>query len=307
MKKPLIYVDQTIVSRQAEGILNYEKIHSVQWVYSKEHFAEIRRSDHPDQFLSALDEISAQLLEFELSEGKITGRANLIESGSASDHYADYIEAVDEVSFDATLFNPLIAWLNGGECKERLLKVPDVIQDQLSNPVNNLPSDLIQKSSTESFSEFRKIVEQLASTENNIDNTREKLGVGKGAAGSISGDNQLLQIWEKINPHIPGITSDQFFGFSSSTQASQTTWPIYLGIISCCAVLDILGFKAETKARNPNKIPNVMSDAAHIASGAYCAAIISMDKRLAQRAKAIYQYKQISTIPLTLTITPKLG
>jgi hypothetical protein len=66
----------------------------------------------------------------------------------------------------------------------------------------------------------------------------------------------------------------------------------------CCAVLDIIGFQAEKKARDLEKIPNVRSDAIHIGMGAYCAAILSGDRRLSKRAKAIYEYKKIGTIAL---------
>ena len=64
--------------------------------------------------------------------------------------------------------------------------------------------------------------------------------------------------------------------------------------------MDILGFQAEKKCRKINKIHNVKSDFGHIAMGAYCAAILSEDKRLAKRAKAIYEYKGISAVSLTV-------
>jgi len=76
---------------------------------------------------------------------------------------------------------------------------------------------------------------------------------------------------------------------------------MYLGIIGCNAVLDILGFQAEKKCRKLSKIHNVRSDAGHIAMGAFCSAILSEDKRLIKRAKAIYEYKCIGTSPILIT------
>ena len=49
------------------------------------------------------------------------------------------------------------------------------------------------------------------------------------------------------------------------------------------------------------KIHNVRSDAGHIAMGAYCSAILSEDKRLVKRAKAIYEYKNIGASPILVT------
>jgi hypothetical protein len=142
----------------------------------------------------------------------------------------------------------------------------------------------------------------MISQGNNIEKTRAMLGGGKGRFGSIKGENQLLQIWEIIKPVCGTLTSDQFFGFDPVHKFGYESVPAYLGIASCCAVLDILGFKAEKKVRRLEKLPNVRSDAAHIGMGAYCTAIVSTDRRLAERAKAIYQYKNIGTVPLILEI-----
>lgn len=70
---------------------------------------------------------------------------------------------------------------------------------------------------------------------------------------------------------------------------------MYLGIVGCNAIMDILGFQAEKKCRKIRKIHNVRSDAGHIGMGAYCSAILSEDKRLVKRARAIYEYKDIGT------------
>jgi hypothetical protein len=84
------------------------------------------------------------------------------------------------------------------------------------------------------------------------------------------------------------MTSDCFFGFEGR--------PTYLGIIACCSVLDILGFQGEGKARKILSMPNVRSDANHIAMGAFCQVLLSADKRLINRAAAIYEYKNIGTL-----------
>ncbi len=92
-----------------------------------------------------------------------------------------------------------------------------------------------------------------------------------------------------------GMNCDQFFGFAPIDNQGYELWPVYLGIVGCNAVMDILGFQAEKKCRKISKIHNVRSDAGHIGMGAYCSAILSEDKRLVKRAKAIYEYKNIVT------------
>ena len=44
-----------------------------------------------------------------------------------------------------------------------------------------------------------------------------------------------------------GVSCDQFFGFDPVDKQGYELWPLYLGIIGCNAVMDILGFQAEKK------------------------------------------------------------
>ena len=67
--------------------------------------------------------------------------------------------------------------------------------------------------------------------------------------------------------------------------------------------MDTVGFQAEKKCRKISKIHNVRSDACHIGMGAYCSAILSEDRRLVKRAKAIYEYKSIDSSPILIEKT----
>ena len=73
-------------------------------------------------------------------------------------------------------------------------------------------------------------------------------------------------------------------------------WLLPHGILGCCGVFDRLGFAAEKESRQIDKIPNIFSDACHIAMGSFCGCILSADIRLIKRAKAIYKFKNIPTI-----------
>lgn len=75
----MVYVDQNVVGLLAEREPSIANEPKFQWVYSKEHFAEIRRSSDPDQYLIALDKLDAKLIELELIDWKITGSAKLVD------------------------------------------------------------------------------------------------------------------------------------------------------------------------------------------------------------------------------------
>lgn len=301
MSRHLVYIDQNVIGLHLEGKLRLSKLPELYWVYSKEHFAEIRRSSSVKQYLSALEEIDAKLLDLELnSDWKISGNARLIEHGKPTQHYGAYIEATGETDSCVNLFDPFIAWVNGGSDEGPFKELPDCLADQVLTLTKDLPldSEFVLGALNALKPKFTDMIEQMLEQGNNITKTRKAFGGGKGAVGAISGENQLQQIWNIIGPACPGISCEQFFGFDPVDKQGYETWPTYLSIVGCCAVMDIVGFQAEKKCRKLDKIPNVRSDANHIAMGAFCSAILSEDKRLVRRAKAIYEYKGISTVPL---------
>lgn len=302
MSKPLIYIDQNVLGLQIEGVLNLARINEVQWVYSEEHFAEIRRSENPQKYLEALKSINAKLLELQLENWKITGAAKLSESGSPEEKYAEYIEAIAQVEFNECLFDAFQVWVNGGGDEQSLRSIPEQFSAQIQALNELLPAELRGRYCEDSDSAFSEMIEQMVAEGNDINRTREMLGGGKGRFGSIAGENQLLQVWEIIRPACGGVTSDQFFGFDPPIKQGYDSVPLFLGIASCCAVLDIIGFQAEKKIRRPEKIQNVRSDAAHIGMGAYCSAMLSADRRLAKRAKAIYEYTKVGTVSLIVEV-----
>jgi hypothetical protein len=143
--------------------------------------------------------------------------------------------------------------------------------------------------------DFKVVVNQLIENGNDITKTRSVLGNDKGAVGSVSGENIVKKIWDIIRPISGEVSCEQFFGFNPIDKQGYDKWPIYLGIIGCCTVMDIVGFQAEKKCRKIEKLPNVRSDSGHIGMGAFCSLVISRDKRLVKRANAIYEYKGINS------------
>lgn len=301
MDRKLIYLDQNIIGLHIDGELTLSTHPGHCWVYSKEHFAEIRRSTNPDQFLSVLDEIGAKMLELQLdADWRITGIANLIENGTPAEHYEAYIEATSSAPACDGLFEPLLAWVNGGRDEGPFRQLPERLAEQVLMLTRDLPVDhgAVADALDVVVPEFTETIKKMMSHGNDITKTRKALGDGKGTIGSVSGEGELQQIWRIIEPVCAGVTCDQFFGFDPIDKQGYENWPLYLGIVSCCAVMDIVGFQAEQKCRKLDKISNVRSDAGHIAMGAYCSAILSGDGRLIRRARAIYQYKGIGTAPL---------
>lgn len=303
LRKPLIYIDQNIIGLQLQGCIKLSKRDDAIWVYSKEHFAEIKRAQNPEKYLDVLGVLDAKLLELNLDGNfRITGQATLHETGCPYQHFDIYTKETNEVSLDDSIFDPIQVWVNGGACEDVLIDLPERFAQEVLNLTSGLSlGDFKMFDEVPSIrDDLDSMIVQMISNGNDIHKTRAALGDEKGSIGSIKGRNRIVQIWDKISSttHLIDTSCDQFFGFEPVDKQGYEVWPMYLGIIGCNSVLDILGFQAEKKCRKLNKIQNVRSDAGHIAMGAYCSAILAEDTRLINRAKAIYEYKNIDTIPV---------
>jgi len=295
MSKPLVYLDQNIIGLQLSGGLRLEKRDDLVWVYSTEHLSEISRSSNADQYLAALEHIGAKFLRLVLAvDWKITGTAELVE-GSPEQHYSDYMRTKIEVPVDETLFDPLVAWVNGGGDEDLLKQFPEKLTAQISTLIDTSAYDGLREQVSSLDPLLGRAVQQMIQNGSSITETRKALGVAKGRIGGIDGEDPIAEIWNIIGPSCGSLTRDQFFGFDPAEKQGYEAWPLYLGIVGCCGVLDILGFQSEKKCRRIEKIPNVRSDSSHIAMGAFCSMLLTEDKRLAKRAYAIYRHKNIST------------
>ena len=297
MSKPIVYLDQNIIGLMLDGVKKATEPAEFSWVYSTEHFAEFSRASEPEKFVTVLERIGAKLLRLKLDTNlQITGESELIAVSTPHQHYTEYVEAVEGMAGSDSLFDPLIVWLNGGSHERVLKQLPDNLHREMHDLAhgNAEVSTTILSRLQNLNPEFDLMIDNLIKQGNDIGKTRVALGGGKGAFGCVTEENQIQQIWNMIAPKMKNISCDQFFGFEPPEQGNQDNWPIYLGIIGCCSVLDIIGYASEKKSRDISNLPNVRSDAMHIALGAFCSAIVSNDKRLVKRASAIYQYKNLS-------------
>ena len=296
MSKPLIYIDLNVIWLQMNGKIDIRKFGAnSQWVYSKIHFDEIRNYERSDKFLGVLNEIGAQMIELQMDgQFQIQDSCILHSSGSPFDHFAKYKEAISEVNFEPAVMHPQIAWCNGNREIEAL---KNSFSDLTSEFEGMLGKYGLQIEDFAGGADFKNVLEQnyknLSSNRVSIEENRSAYGSKYGFSTYSEKENPLKEIWKVVQPLCPDITSDQFFGFSPYSGNEKI--PKYLAIISCCAILDVIGFQAEKKSRKIEKISNVQSDASHIAYSIFCAGLLSGDNRLCQRARAIFRYANLQT------------
>jgi len=295
MRKTRVYLDQNVVSKIACNpdlpVLDEQCL----FVYSNVHFSEIARSDEPNKYLDALERIDAKYIELFLDdEFRFTDQAILHLDGTPLEHYEKHLRNRSVNNINDGIFNPFIAWVNGGKDVKSLSELPN----EIINEFNSIIADTTQEKQAELNSivyDFKKNIDDMINHGNNIIHIRSELGNVKGKISNISGSNVIKKIWDILKEHNSNRTCDEFFGFDPILKQGYEKWPLILSIISCCSVMDIIGYQSEQKCRKLQQIPNIMDDASHIAMASFCDFIVSIDKRLVKRAEAIYEYKNIPT------------
>ncbi|PKG37244.1 hypothetical protein [Psychromonas sp. Urea-02u-13] len=293
MDIPTIYLDQNILGYIYEGSFPLDSIQNVQWVYSNTHFSEFKGSNLEVDFLNILTKLDASYLSLDLDKQfKPLGTAKINRKRSPSQNFNEYVETLSSSNLNIRVFDELIASLNGG----RILLSAESVAENTFSFIDDLKTrGLITEVQVTMFrkqkEEYSRFLKCLFREQKDIVKIRKKMGIPSSGLTNISGDSVFQQIWNVVESH-NDVDIDSFFGFSG---VGVEELPLCSGIVRCCAILDIIGFHSERKCRKADKIANVMSDSQHIANGAFCTAIISNDRALVERAKAIYEYKGIST------------
>ena len=72
---------------------------------------------------------------------KITGEARLVNDLTPFENYQNYIEAIADVEFDETIFDPFQVWVNGGGDEGPLKELSENLADQVLRLTSDLPFD----------------------------------------------------------------------------------------------------------------------------------------------------------------------
>ncbi len=289
----IIYLDQNIISLIANKEISLSTHNKNTFVYSNEHFNEISRSNNPKKYLEALESINAkQIIQQVDSDFNIIDSFYLDLNNSAQENYAEHIDTLLECNIDVSSFDYLVALLNHGKVTIEEVEAAQSISDQ--SLINHLESlgikgkkEVILKATGDAI----KALKPYFSETQNIEKVRNDFDIPRGFMSNLNPESALDNIWECIKHHYEntGINKNQFYGFEPYPWQSAKH-NVTASIHGCCAILDIIGYASESKCRNINKVPNIRSDAQHIAMATVCDVILSCDEKIITRAQAIYSF-----------------
>ncbi len=124
-----------------------------------------------------------------------------------------------------------------------------------------------------------------------VEKIRNVLGTKGGFANKYQNDdNPMHAMWEKIiRDKIPSnirptITEDTFYGFAQPSNDAQHYLLPHI-------ILNIIGYNADSQAKIKENISNFIIDIKHIDMAARTDVFLSYDKKLSNRAAALYKWK----------------
>jgi len=291
-----VYIDQNILGLVRNGSISIGPRDAVVWVYS-EHFKEISRG-HTTSFLSVLRHLRAQQIELVLNENwQIADKMVLHEYSCPFDRYREYLKSVGEVPFadkaQAFLIG-IAARCMGAENLVELRGLSEAACDALTQDIPGL-SEKVQAT-------MAGLPEKLNGARS-LKSLRAALAVNQGRAGDVVPTEAIDHIWSLLERRHGGtLTKDQFFGIEELEQRR----PTYLGIVACHIILNVVGFRADRHLDRPNAIPAILSDGSHIGHAAFCDLLLSGDRRMCDKASAIYAHLGIATHVECLRLKPPL-
>lgn len=303
----LIYLDHNIVDDISKGAFELPSDSSFGWVYSKEHFAEIERAGDT-RFLDVLRDLKALQLELMLDDRfRLSGEARLLGEVDPHAAFASWRAARANVPASGEYFSAIVSRLFGAANDEAIAQAPDAFEREVGALLQS--AGLLDQAHAEAIATardaMRSMVTEHLAERPHLESQREAFGTHNGRGSNLADhDNPLEECWRLVcesSPELTGaVTADQFFGFEPAYETGYERWPLYLGIVGCYTMLNMIGLRPDEKLSRVERMPAIMSDASHVGHAAYCQGLLSADRRLCDKAKAIYRFKGIGTQVLRL-------
>jgi len=306
---PTIYADMNVFRYVAYGELAIEDPERFRWVYSHVHLDEAARSGNTGvlegmRLLKAVEICDVLNEKFE-SIGNISLR-DYIDPGK---RYRQHLEAIAGYENSDDLMVEHLLRIFGADNFQALSLTPE----ELRNEINRLTNEVGAKSRDELAAraeavsaDMQEIINTHLKERRHIDQARLEICLTSNARTEAArSDSPIDALWEIIGPSMGGIPKDQFFGFEQNPVIQGIPHTQHGALGSAHIVLNFLGLSPDKGLTKREKILSVMSDGQHVGMASYCNGLLSADKRLCDKANAIYTHIGSKTKTLWFPYKPE--
>lgn len=291
---PTIYADMNVFRYVACGDISIYKPDRFHWVYSHVHLDEIHRNGNVDALKGMKMLGAVEIIDNLDKKYKSVGNIVLRKYLDPHIRYEQHLEAISGFeNVNDHMVEHLIRMFGADNFSE-LSKTPDQMCEEIERLTAGVDEEtrgqLLKKAQFVS-SEMRDSINIHLKDRRPIDKTRNSIGI----TSEIRKDIELSQspidaIWDLIASSMNGVTKDQFFGFKPIPGIEGVQRTQYGVICGAHIVLNMLGISPDQGLAKREKMMNIMSDGQHVGMASYCNAFLSADRRLCNKARAIYKY-----------------
>ncbi|MCR8719574.1 hypothetical protein ALQ32_04032 [Pseudomonas syringae pv. tagetis] len=322
--KTTVYIDQNVLDMAVKGdhsAFFTSLIEHFQILYSDDTLREIKRSGQPDKFLTALDTLKAMHIRYQFNERfELTGQVILHEIPSAQS-YSRYLQIEPAYDMMFAAAHQTTLKLYGGRSDATF---SDIVSEQIKafdGLIKSLSAPLVELDQT--HPDLRAPIEQHLQTlqaqyeqisamagaemtkhisddagQSGVKNYRATVGMGPVELNNIKPPRVIEKIWA-IYQQLDGYR-DQ--GYSIENFLGVAKNPIYdremhvhEKVTAIYNLLNVIGYKADSKLDRENRHVAAISDAAHAAIGTHAEILLSADRVFADKVRAIYEFLGVTT------------
>lgn len=325
-KNNTVHIDHNIIDfihKNPESRLDKTLKEKYQVIFTDENLSEIERcGNQSDDYAEILSRLCPLYLEICFNDDNIPNDEAMLREYPVAGSLKirrERVPSIDEIK--TKIMQPLLKILGGrpGEGAEKIFEEQRVAMHQIAHYVGNDISEKEIKSSD--VAELARLeVEKLKEkydedintrmdeakkligadhTYDGLKSLRAEIKVEPKILNNIKGGKVIQKIWEKAkdSDYVTknGMTLERLFGIEKGFHNFDQELPIYYKAYVMYLMLNVIGFHQDEGILKTNRFISASSDSYHVANAIFADQLLSMDKKLCAKARAVYEYLGIGT------------
>jgi hypothetical protein len=298
------YIDHNIVDylfKNPGSIFEKNITNNRRVIYSEENITEIERCGHlKEAYAKTLERLNPEYISIQFSDtGSRKDRADLMPYP-----VWEFIEGRRKIApnfeeIKRELGTPLLKTL-GGLKNRSLSEVQEAkarTYQEMAKLMGKNPDHYARKMAEDKAhtEEFLRLHENYAG----VPTIRVSVGVSPLEINNIKPPCVIQKIWDKIAQSKYAkerqLEFDQFFGIENIPKDSEGNRSIFTKVNMLYLMLNAIGYKTDKKWLQDERYLSASSDGKHVAFAIFADEFLSMDRRLCEKARAVYAHAGVAT------------
>lgn len=322
--KTTVYIDQNVLTMAVKGhdpAFFTSLLDRFQVIYSDETLREIKRSGQPDKFLAALDFLNAMHFRYQVNDSfEPTGEMILHEVPPVQ-AYDNYLQAEPVYDIMLAAAHQTTLKLYGGRSDSTFTEIASEQIDAFDGLIKSLSAPLAQLDHTHPhlrapIEQYLKILKSqyeqvsvMAAAEmrkhisderdqSGVKNYRASVGLGPKELNNIKPPRVIEKIWQAYQDldgyRGRGYSIENFLGIAATPLYSRDMH-VHEKVTAIYNLLNVIGYKTDSKLKRGSRYVAAISDAAHAAIGSRAHILLSADEVFVDKVRTIYEFLGVTT------------